>query len=155
MHFRTVLDKMKIEKVKIKDLDQLVSLEKTTFKEDSFSKESIEQLIYDSTFFLKIVNDTQKIIGFVVILEQERKTLNIINFLIKEGYRNMGLGSYLLDYVLMEIEKIQNFKRIILNVRTSNLNALKLYKNHNFRIIKEVDNYYRIGDNAYLMELKL
>jgi len=146
---------MKIEKVKIKDLEQIISLEKTTFKADSFSKESIEQLIHDNNFFLKLVNDDGKIIGFVIILEQERKTLNIINFLIKEGYRHKGLGSYLLNYVIMEVEKSQIFKRIILNVRISNLSALKLYQNHNFRIIKEIDNYYRIGDNAYLMELKL
>ncbi|MBY9002338.1 MAG: ribosomal protein S18-alanine N-acetyltransferase [Candidatus Lokiarchaeota archaeon] len=146
---------MKIEKVKINDLNQINSLEKTTFKDDSFSKETIEQLLYNNTFFFKLLNSNEKIIGFVIVLEQERNTLNIISLLIKEGYRNMGLGSFLLNHVLMEVEKSQIFKRIILNVRTSNLSALKLYKNHDFRIIKEIDNYYRIGDNAFLMELKL
>ncbi|MHA1105681.1 MAG: GNAT family N-acetyltransferase [Promethearchaeota archaeon] len=146
---------MKIEKIKINDLSQLNSLEKTTFKDDSFSKETIEKLILNHTFFFKIVNNYEKIIGFIIVLEQERNTLNIINFLIEDDYRNMGLGSYLLNYVLMEVEKSQIYKRIILNVRTSNLSALKLYKNHNFRTIKEVNNYYRKGDNAYLMELKL
>ena len=146
---------MRIEKVKINDLSQIISLEKTTFKDDSFSKETMEQLIYNHTFFLKIVNNDEKIIGFIIVLEQERNTLNIINFLIKDDYRNTGLGSYLLNHVFMEIKKSKIFKRIILNVQTSNLRALKLYKNYNFRIIKEVDNYYRKGDNAYLMELKL
>ncbi|MBY9017467.1 MAG: GNAT family N-acetyltransferase [Candidatus Lokiarchaeota archaeon] len=146
---------MRIEKVKINDLSQIISLEKTTFKDDSFSKETMEQLIYNHTFFLKIVNNDEKIIGFIIVLEQERNTLNIINFLIKDDYRNTGLGSYLLNHVFMEIKKSKIFKRIILNVQTSNLRALKLYKNYNFRIIKEIDNYYRKGDNAYLMELKL
>lgn len=146
---------MKIEKIQINDLNQINSLEKTTFKDDSFSKEIIEQLLYHNTFFLKLVNNNEKIIGFVIALEQERNTINIINFLIKEGYRNIGLGSYLLSHVLMEVEKSQIFKRIILNVRISNLSALKLYKNHNFRVIKEIDNYYRREENAYLMELKL
>ncbi len=147
---------MRIEKVKINDLSQIMSLEKTTFKNDSFSKETMEQLINNHTFFLKIVNNNdENIIGFIIVLEQERNTLNIINFLIKDDYRNTGLGSYLLNHVLMEIKKSKFFKRIILNVQTSNLRALKLYKNYNFRIIKEIDNYYRKGDNAYLMELKL
>jgi len=146
---------MKIEKIKINDLSKINSLEKTTFKDDSFSKETIEQLIHNHTFFLKIVNKYEKIIGFIIVLEQERSTLNIINFLIEDDYRNMGLGSYLLNYMLMEAKKSKIFKRIILNVRTSNLSALRLYRNYNFRIIREIDNYYSKGDNAYLMELKL
>ncbi|MHA1192535.1 MAG: GNAT family N-acetyltransferase [Promethearchaeota archaeon] len=146
---------MKIEKIKINDLSQLNSLEKTTFKYDSFSKETIEKLILNHTFFFKIVNNYEKIVGFIIVLEQERNTLNIINFLIKDDYRNMGLGSYLLNHVLMEVKKSKIFRRVILNVRTSNLRALKLYKNYNFHIIREIDNYYRKGDNSYLMELKL
>ena len=146
---------MKIEKIKINDLSKINCLEKTTFKDDSFSKETIEQLIHNHTFFLKIVNNYEKIIGYIIVLEQERNTLNIINFLIEDDYRNMGLGSYLLNHVLLEVKKSQIFKRIILNVRTSNLSALKLYKNYNFRIIREIDNYYHKGDNAYLMELNL
>jgi len=146
---------MKIEKIKINDLSKINCLEKTTFKDDSFSIETIEQLIHNHTFFFKIVNNYEKIIGFIIVLEQERNTLNIINFLIEDDYRNMGLGSYLLNYVLLEAKKSKIFKRIILNVRTSNLRALKLYKNYNFRIIREIDNYYNKGDNAYLMELKL
>ncbi|MCJ7649535.1 MAG: GNAT family N-acetyltransferase [Candidatus Lokiarchaeota archaeon] len=136
-------------------MSKINSLEKTTFKDDSFSKETIEQLIHNHTFFFKIVNKYEKIIGFIIVLEQERSTLNIINFLIEDDYRNMGLGSYLLNYMLMEAKKSKIFKQIILNVRTSNLRALKLYKNYNFRIIREIDNYYNKGDNAYLMELKL
>ncbi len=145
---------MRIEKVKINDLSQINSLEKSTFKNNSFSEETIEQLIFHNTFFLKIVNNDEKIIGFVIALEQERNKLNIINFLIREDYRNMGLGSYLLNHILTEVKKSKNFDRIILNVRTSNLIALKLYKNHNFHIVREIDNYYYKGDNAYLMELK-
>jgi len=145
---------MRIEKVKINDLSEINSLEKSTFKNDSFSEGTIEQLIYNNTFFLKIVNNFEKIIGFVIVLEQERNKLNIINFLIREDYRNMGLGSYLLNHILTEVKKSNNYDRIILNVRTSNIIALKLYKNYNFRIIREIDNYYNKGDNAYLMELK-
>ncbi len=66
----------------------------------------------------------------------------------------MGLGSYLLNHVLMEVKKSKFFRRVILNVRTSNLRALKLYKSYNFHIIREIDNYYRKGNNSYLMELK-
>ena len=146
---------MKIKKAKINDLSQINSLEKTAFKDDAFSEETIEQLIHNHTFFLKIVNNDEKIIGFVIVLEQERNTLNIINFLIKDDYRNMGLGSYLLNHLLIEVKKSKIFNRIILNVRTSNLSALRLYRNYNFRIIREIDNYYSKGDNAYLMELKL
>lgn len=146
---------MKIEKIKINDLEQINTLEKNTFNDDSFSKDTIEQLIHNHAFFYKIVNIHKKIGGFIIVLEEERFTLNIINFLIKEDYRKMGLGSYLLSHVLIEIDKQQLFKRIILNVRTTNMSAINLYKKYNFRIIKEINNYYHKGDNAFLMELKI
>ena len=61
---------MKIKKAKINDLSQINSLEKTAFKDDAFSEETIEQLIHNHTFFLKIVNNYEKIIGYKIVLEQ-------------------------------------------------------------------------------------
>lgn len=148
---------MQIEKVNLDDLDKIMKMEKEAFKSDSFSKETMKKLILQSTLFLKLIkkHDKQKLLGFIIIIQDDLDRLNIINFLINKKYQNKGFGSYLLTKTLEIVKKINGIKKIVLNVKTKNRAAIKLYEEFNFRIIREIENYYRNQENAYLMELDL
>jgi ribosomal protein S18 acetylase RimI-like enzyme len=148
---------MEIKKVNLDDLDKIMKMEKQTFKSDSFSKEFMKQLILQSTLFLKLIkkHDKQKILGFIIIIQDDLNRLNIINFLINKKNQNKGYGSYLLTKTLEIVRQINGIKKIVLNVKTKNETAIKLYEEFNFRIVREIENYYRNQENAYLMELDL
>lgn len=148
---------MKIKKVNLDDLDKIMKMEKETFKSDSFSKEIMKKLILQSTLFLKLIKkqNKQKILGFIIIIQDDLNRMNIINFLIKKKTQNKGYGSYLLTKTLEIVRQINGIKKIVLNVNTKNKTAIKLYEEFNFRIIREIENYYRNQENAYLMELDL
>lgn len=148
---------MQIEKVNLDDLDKIMKMEKEAFKSDSFSKETMKKLILQSTLFLKLIkkHDKQKLLGFIIIIQDDLDRLNIINFLINKKYQNKGFGSYLLTKTLEIVKQINGIKKIVLNVKTKNRAAIKLYEEFNFRIIREIENYYRNQENAYLMELDL
>lgn len=148
---------MEIEKVNLDDLDKIMKMEKEAFKSDSFSKENMKKLILQSTLFLKLIkkHDKQKLLGFIIIIQDDLDRLNIINFLINKKYQNKGFGSYLLTKTLEIVRQIKGIKKIVLNVKTKNRAAIKLYEEFNFRITREIENYYRNQENAYLMELDL
>ncbi len=148
---------MEIKKVNLDDLDKIMKMEKEAFKSDSFSKEFMKKLILQSTLFLKLIKkqDTQKILGFIIIIQDDLNRLNIINFLINKKNQNKGYGSYLLTKTLEIVRQINGIKKIVLNVKTKNKTAIKLYEEFNFRIVREIENYYRNQENAYLMELDL
>jgi len=148
---------MEIKKVNLDDLDKIMKMEKEAFKSDSFSKEFMKKLILQSTLFLKLIKkqDTQKILGFIIIIQDDLNRLNIINFLINKKNQNKGYGSYLLTKTLEIVRQINGIKKIVLNVKTKNKTAIKLYEEFNFRIVREIENYYRNQGNAYLMELDL
>lgn len=148
---------MEIKKVNLDDLDKIMKMEKETFKSDSFSKEIMKKLILQSTLFLKLIKkqNKQKILGFIIIIQDDLNRMNIINFLIKKKTQNKGYGSYLLTKTLEIVRQINGIKKIVLNVNTKNKTAIKLYEEFNFRIIREIENYYRNQENAYLMELDL
>jgi ribosomal-protein-alanine N-acetyltransferase len=148
---------MKIEKVTPQDLDQIYDLECKIFKQDSFSKETIGKLIYHNMIFLKLLHScySKRIIGFIIIIKQNQNVANLINLLIKKRFRNKGYGSYLLSCAIQKIKEMKEIQKIILNVKTSNKKALNLYHRFNFKIIKEINDYYRNNDNAYLMELQM
>ncbi|MFX1308550.1 MAG: GNAT family N-acetyltransferase [Promethearchaeota archaeon] len=149
---------MEIQKVSIKDLKQIVSLERQIFKKNAFSKDLMENLIKNNALFLKleIGKVKKKLIGFIIAIKDKEDRANIINFLIKPEFRNKGFGSYLLQKTIDQIKEIREIKKIVLNVQISNSTAIKLYEKFNFKRNPTIlENYYQSGENAYFMELEI
>lgn len=147
---------MKIKEVLPSDLEKIFELEEKVFKEDAFEEGLIKKLIKKNFLFLKLEknNDNKELIGFVIVLKDREDTVNVINFLINPSYQNKGYGSFLLKYTIDIIKNFKSFKKIILNVKINSV-AINLYQKFNFQIIEKIDNYYRSGEAAYLMELNI
>ena len=148
---------MIIDTVTLKDLDEIYNLERRYFKKDSFSKELILNLIIKNTCFFKLIDDesSNSIIGFVIIIQDREKRVNLINFLIKKGERKRGYGSFLLRYTLKKVKTIDKIKTIVLNVNSKNKAAISLYQKFDFRTVQRIENYYRDKQSAYLMILNI
>jgi len=148
---------MRINTVGIKDLDEIFKLESNTFKKDAFSKNSILNLIFKNTFFFKLIknNDSNEIVGFIIVIQDREDRVNLINLLISEQYQNNGYGSHLLKYTLNKIKEMNNIKIIVLNVNSKNKVAIWLYQKFGFQIVQKIENYYRQKKNAYLMILNI
>ena len=149
---------MEINDVDSRDLKKIVNLEQKIFKENAFSKDLMERLIEKNCFFLKLeINRLKKhIIGFIIVIKDQKDVANIVNFLIDIKFQNRGYGSYLLQHTIEQIKNLKIIKKIILNVQLSNNIAITLYEKFNFkRNPLIVENYYQSGKNAYLMELDI
>ena len=148
---------MRINTVSIKDLDEIFRLESNTFKKDSFSKNSILNLIINNTFFIKLINVdiSNEIVGFIIVVQDREDRVNLINLLISKQYQNKGYGSHLLKYTLNKIKEMNNIEVIVLNVNSKNEVAIWLYQKFGFRIAEKIENYYRQKKNAYLMILNI
>lgn len=146
---------MIIKDVTNKDIEEISYLEGKIFGIDAFSMDLLKKLLKNKLLFIKLVNETEKILGFSISIEGSKNQANIINFLIIEEYQHQGLGSILLKRTLKEIKKKNKFKSIILNVKTDNDVAIHLYQKYGFKVIKIIDNYYESGASSNLMKLKL
>ena len=148
---------MRINTVSIKDLDEIFRLESNTFKKDAFFKNSILNLIINNTFFFKLINDdnSNEIVGFIIVIQDQEYSVNLINLLISKQYQNKGYGSHLLKYTLNKIKEMNNIEVIVLNVNSKNKVAIRLYQKFGFRIVQQIENYYRQKKSAYLMILKI
>ncbi|MHA1754519.1 MAG: GNAT family N-acetyltransferase [Candidatus Odinarchaeia archaeon] len=78
---------------------------------------------------------------------------HIVSLAVDEDYRNQGVGKALLEKAIIEMEKQQAFEQV-LEVRTTNYDAIHLYQNSGFHIIKTLKRYYHDGADAYLMARK-
>ena len=105
---------------------------------------------YNITFnaFNKILVyiEDNNILGFIDYSKMyENMEINYI-FVI-EKYRNKGIASKLLKYIIENNE----FSNITLEVNINNTNAIKLYEKFDFKTISIRKGYYN-GIDAYLME---
>jgi dTDP-4-amino-4,6-dideoxygalactose transaminase/ribosomal protein S18 acetylase RimI-like enzyme len=87
------------------------------------------------TVVLKIDN---KIIGYSHIDKDSNKYW--FGICILEEYCNYGYGNKLMNYIFNN-QKILDLDNINLTVDNNNINAIKLYKKYNFKLIKKYDYY--------------
>lgn len=90
--------------------------------------------------------EDKNILGFIDYSKMyENMEINYI--FVKEEYRNKGIASKLLNYMINN----NDFLNITLEVNINNINAIKLYEKFGFKTISKRIGYYN-GIDAYLME---
>lgn len=81
--------------------------------------------------------------------------VHIANFCVEESVRCKGYGSQLMEYIINRAKEFQK-ERIILEVRVSNIAAIKLYEKYGFKNIYRRPKFYENNnEDAFIMELKL
>ncbi len=122
--------------------DNYKNLTETTFNID------INKDILNNPFSKYIVYiDNNKILGYLnYCLIYDR--IEISNFFVLTQYRNKGIGSILLDYIIN-----MDYVNITLEVNENNIPAINLYKKKGFKIKAKRIGYYN-GIDGLLMELR-
>ncbi len=92
----------------------------------------------------------EQIVGFILCTISEPKTARILMIAVYPYHQKKGIGTILMNAILKQcIQK--NIKIVKLEVRTHNQKAIRFYLKHGFIINQTLLDYYKNGDNAYLM----
>ena len=75
-------------------------------------------------------------------------------FVIDQKYRKKGFGSYLMNYLIKQCEKL-NINKLYLEVSHTNATAEKFYSRYDFSTVGIRKNYYKDGSDALLKEKNL
>ena len=97
--------------------------------------------------------DSKEFIGQISLWIDEDKA-QINNFYIIHKYQKQKLGKMFLNYVFRYFKSL-NINEISLEVRKSNEVAINLYKLFNFKQINVRKNYYKNGEDALFMYLRI
>lgn len=132
-----------ISKLTKEEVQEVIQL--GTMLNPNFSKLfHIENLNSNETIYIYKENNNIK--GFIHT-QNGLDIIDLLNIIVKPEYQNQGIGSVLLKYI---IDNKQD-KKIMLEVRSKNINAIKLYQKYDFKIINIRKNYYK-DDDAIIME---
>ena len=139
-----------IRKADLNDADEIYAIEKSVFRHP-WSENQIQQELKQEDGKRVYAEIEKKIIGYIMV-RLFKNEAQILNIAIDLSFQHRGYGKKLLDYTLRELG---NETDVFLEVRESNLPAIKLYSEFNFEEISVREHYYSDGENAIVMHKKV
>jgi len=108
----------------------------------------INDSIKNNDFFRCLVYEENDIKG-ALIYDLIYDRIEIEYIIVDKKYRRQGLGKKLLNYL---IDQNKNIKNITLEVRKSNIPAIKLYESNGFEKVAIRKNYYKAEDGLLMIK---
>jgi ribosomal-protein-alanine N-acetyltransferase len=139
---------MKIEQANITDIKKLLFIEEELFKGDSsaLSKASFAYHLNKNIIYKLEVD--KKVVAYILWLKR-KNYYRLYSLAILKQYQGKGLGKSLLEFSLNSLDK-DCFE---LEVRVSNLPAIKLYEKFGFEEVKILEKFYD-DEDGMKMRLK-
>ena len=102
---------------------------------------------YRDTFL--VVEKDMNIIGFAIGIEQKKEG-HILVIAIRDGFKRMGIGTFLMKKLIDVYEK-KGINKLKLEVRTSNIAAISMYRKLGFKITNKLKHYYENGEDGFVL----
>lgn len=145
-----ILSNIKFENMTISDLDNIKNILYTDF-DDFWSYNIFKSELENENSKYIVAKLNSEIIGFAGIW-QVMDEAHITNIVTKKNFRNLGIGSLLLEKLINICKNQENINSVTLEVNEDNIIAQKLYEKFNFKNLGKRKNYYN-GKAAIIMTL--
>jgi ribosomal-protein-alanine N-acetyltransferase len=123
---------IEIKPMSLDDLTEVIRIERASFpspwSEEMFRRELMKNKDF-SIFISAKLNDRLVGYGGIWIIIDEA---HVVNLAVHPSYRGKGIGRLIL-LALLEIAQRKGMKRLTLEVRRSNVNAIRFYKRFGFQ----------------------
>lgn len=141
-------NKIEVVSMKREHLSEVLRIERATFSEPWGEKDFLEAVEDENKLYFTALLDGEVVgyVGYWAVLDEAQ----IFNVAVKEEKRGRGIGGLMLKKLIEDGRK--NGKNIfLLEVRESNLPAIKLYKAYGFVEDGVRPNFYREPTEAALL----
>ena len=127
-----------IKPIKKNDISKLIEIEKDVF-DCSIYIQDFENYFYKDTIKIWKIS-TQKIIGFIIFYHVKDE-IEIIQIGIIKSYQRKNYGSLIIN----KIKKLNDIKKIFLEVSVENTQAINFYLKNGFKKIGIRKAYYKVN----------
>lgn len=148
--------KFNVSNIVLKDIEEILSIENDIQKFPWSNKNFVDSIL--SGYYSILIKDTGNILGFLIAMFAPDMT-NILNIGVSNKVKRTGIGSCLLIECVKKSLSLGQ-QGLLIEVASSNLEAIKFYEKHNFNYIGIRKNYYiskvnGIKDDALVMKKNL
>ena len=137
------------------DFSEIMKIEKQVHLAPWTEQHFRDELIKPYSSFMVLSDDeTDSVIAGYIVCWQMFDEIQILNIVVNLPFRGLGFAKQMLRKVILLANK-KDVKRIVLDVRKSNIPAFQLYQGLNFFITHIRKQFYSNGEDAYQMALTL
>jgi len=97
-----------------------------------------------------VAEENNDVVSFILGISPAPNQARILILAVDEKYRRRGVGAALLN-AFMQACIVKGVRLITLEVRTTNDDAIRFYGKFGFNIVHLIPNYYKDGENGYIM----
>lgn len=138
----------------LSDLDDLLSLEKLFAQDDRISRQSWRRFL-SHPGCVWVVRTDDRVVGAAVLLFRKMSSkARLYSIVVHPAETGRGIARHLIAACETEA-KARNCTHIGLEVRVSNIRAIRLYESLDFRTRRTLTAYYSDGEDALRMEKNL
>lgn len=124
-----------------KDLDEVCRMEEEAFSMPWHRESFLEMIQNENALYLVALDEKNEILGSCGVLNIVGDG-SVTNVVVDQKYRNQGIGSLLMKELLKQGEENLGIEAFTLEVRVSNLNAIRLYEKMGFENVGIRKNFY-------------
>lgn len=147
-----MLNNIEISNMKLEDLNLIANKLQSDF-DDFWNYNVFKNELENGNSHYLVAKLNNVIVGFAGIIPIIDEA-DVSNIVVHKDYRNQKVGSYLLKK-LIDLATSLDLKTINLEVRESNIPAIKLYEKFGFEVCGLRKKYYENTENAILMRKSL
>ena len=130
-------------------IEDVINLEKKLLHKENAKEYILYEANENPVSYFYVACNKNTILGYIEFwITYDSATIS--TFAVDLPYQNNHVGTTLLKEMFKQLIR-QNIKYVTLEVRTSNAQAINLYKKFNFKIETIKKNYYKDGEDAYYM----
>jgi ribosomal-protein-alanine N-acetyltransferase len=141
-----------IRDARLEDLDTIFRIEERSFL-DPYPKGLLKAFFYLPGAYIVAVSK-EEVIGYAVGIIRYKKLGHVVSIAVEESIRRRGVGERLMKEIIERLCSM-GVNRMRIEVRESNLPAIKLYMKFGFMVERKIKKYYADGESAFLMWLNV
>lgn len=145
---------LSIERMRPPDLDEVLAIERASFSMPWSRGAFLYEIERNQVARCFVVRSEGRLAGYLCLWEVADE-LHVTNIAVHPDLRRRGLGRAMLAQTLDDARR-RGFRLVVLEVRPSNVEALRLYESFGFHVIgRRRGYYYDTGEDALVMEAAL
>ncbi|MCS7385951.1 MAG: ribosomal protein S18-alanine N-acetyltransferase [archaeon GB-1867-005] len=141
--------KLSIRPAREEDICEIFEIEVRSFK-DPYPRSLLKMLLQMARETFLVAELNGKVVGYVILLVRRKYLGHILSLAVSPHHRRKGIATALLASV-EERARTLGVKILRLEVRVSNLAAIKLYLKLGFKEAYQIPQYYRDNESAIIM----
>jgi ribosomal-protein-alanine N-acetyltransferase len=141
---------LKLRRFTFTDLNSILTIEKQSFGEGAFSKETFSSLAQRFPELFIIAEKNAKIVGYIITCNLQYKG-HVASIAVDPSYRHKGIGAALANFTFERL-KLSGAKYVELEVRRTNYDGIGFWEHLGFLPLEIIQQFYEDGEDALRMK---